>query len=143
MRRYTHIALDVDGTIIDTRDTFTCSLSKCILEKKGEEIPPADLVKYFGVTSVGTIEMIGFADPEGALALWEKYYSEMYPGMSKVYEGMDAVLRRLSALGVTLGLVTSRNRYEIGRDANLALWGDILKIKIAEFNLTVQQHYRM
>ena len=129
--RYTHIALDVDGTIIDTRDTFTYSLARCILELRGEEISPADLVKYFGVTSMGTIEMIGFDDPEGALALWEKYYCEMYPEKNRMFEGMDDVIRRLHAAGVTLGIVTSRTRDEIDIDPNLALFGDVLQIKVS------------
>lgn len=129
--RFTHIALDVDGTIIDTRDTFTYSLSKCIRDLRGEEISPADLVRYFGVTSMGTIEMLKFEDASMALELWEKYYCEMYAEKSRVFDGMDGVIRRLSAAGVTLGLVTSRNHEEIERDPNLARWSGIMQIKVS------------
>ena len=38
--RYTHIAFDIDGTLIDTQDTFTYSFAKTIGEIKGMDVLP-------------------------------------------------------------------------------------------------------
>ena len=119
---YTHIAFDLDGTLIDTQDTFTYSFAKTILELKGEVVSPDDLVRYFGLPSMTGVEMVGFDNPEGALELWEKYYREMADTKSKPYPGVHEALTAIVAAGLHLGVITSRSRDEFDYDRNLNPW---------------------
>lgn len=120
--RYTHIAFDIDGTLIDTQDTFTYSFSKTILELKGEVVPPEDLVRYFGLPSMTGIEMVGFPNHEEALELWEKYYREMAPEKSVPYPGVHEAIEKIVAAGIKVGVITSRSRDEFEYDRNLNPW---------------------
>lgn len=128
--RYTHIAFDIDGTLIDTQDTFTYSFSKTILELKGEVVPPDDLVRYFGLPSSVDIDMVGFTDPEKALEVWEKYYREMAPEKSVPYLGVHEAIEKIVAAGIKIGVITSRSRDEFEYDRNLNPWRPWLKTVI-------------
>lgn len=120
--RYTHIAFDIDGTLIDTQDTFTYSFAKTILELKGEVVSPSDLVQYFGLPSMVGIEMVGFDNHEAALELWEKYYREMAPVKSVPYPGVHDAIEKLYTAGIRMGVITSRSRDEFEYDRNLDPW---------------------
>ena len=120
--RYSHIAFDIDGTLIDTQDTFTYSFARTILELKGETVSPDDLVQYFGLPSMVGIEMVGFDDHEAALELWEKYYREMAATKSKPYPGVHEAIEKIVAAGVKIGVITSRSRDEFDYDCNLNPW---------------------
>ena len=128
--RYTHIAFDIDGTLIDTQDTFTYSFARTILDLKGEVVPPADLVQYFGLPSMTGIEHVGFDDPDKALELWEKYYREMAEEKSKPYPGIHEAIERLVASGLKIGVITSRSRDEFEYDRNLNPWREHLSVVI-------------
>ena len=120
--RYTHIAFDIDGTLIDTQDTFTYSFAKTIFELKGEVVSPDDLVQYFGLPSSVGIERVGFDNPEEALELWEKHYREMAATKSKPYPGVHEAIDALAAAGIKMGIITSRSRDEFEYDRNLDPW---------------------
>lgn len=128
--RYTHIAFDIDGTLIDTRDTFTYSFARTILELKGETVSPGDLVQYFGLPSMTGIEQVGFDDHEAALELWERYYREMAPVRSHPYPGVHEALEKMVTAGLQLGVITSRSRDEFEYDRNLDPWRKHLSVVI-------------
>ena len=128
--RYTHIAFDIDGTLIDTQDTFTYSFSKTILELKGEVVPPDDLVCYFGLPSSVGIDMVGFPDPVAALEVWEKYYREMASEKSVPYPGVHEAIEKIVSAGIKIGVITSRSRDEFEYDRNLNPWRPWLKTVI-------------
>ena len=128
--RYTHIAFDIDGTLIDTQDTFTYSFAKTIGEIKGMDVLPDDLVQYFGLPSMVGIEKVGFPDPAVALDLWEKYYREMAATKSKPYPGIHEAIERLAAAGLIMGIITSRSRDEFEYDRNLDPWRKHLSVVI-------------
>ena len=128
--RYTHIAFDIDGTLIDTQDTFTYSFAKTIGEIKGMDVLPVDLVQYFGLPSMVGIEKVGFPDPAVALDLWEKYYREMAATKSKPYPGIHEAIESLAAAGLKMGIITSRSRDEFEYDHNLDPWRKHLSVVI-------------
>ncbi|MBP5504505.1 MAG: HAD family hydrolase [Bacteroidales bacterium] len=120
--RYTHIAFDIDGTLIDTQDTFTYSFAKTILEIKGDVVDPSDLVRYFGLPSMVGIEQVGFPDHDYALELWEKHYREMAATKSRPYPGVHDAIEKIVASGIKIGVITSRSRDEFEYDRNLNPW---------------------
>jgi len=120
--RYTHIAFDIDGTLIDTQDTFTYSFARTIKVIKGEDVSPDDLVKYFGLPSSVGIDRVGFPDPVEALEIWEQYYREMALEKSRPYPGVFDAIRAISAAGIRMGIITSRSREEYEADRNMDLW---------------------
>ena len=124
--RYTHIAFDIDGTLIDTQDTFTYSFAKTILELKGEVVSPDDLVQYFGLPSMVGIEMVGFDDHEAALELWEKHYREMAAYKSRPYPGVNEAIEKIVTSGIKIGVITSRSRDEFEFDKNMDPWRPLL-----------------
>ena len=101
--KYKYIAFDIDGTLIDTQDTFTYSFSRTIKEIKGQDVPPDELVKYFGLPSLAGVEQVGFPDADAALELWEEHYRRMAQEKSHPYRGVHEALGRIVAAGIKIG----------------------------------------
>ncbi len=128
--RYSHIAFDIDGTLIDTQDTFTNSFARTIKELKGQDVAPASLLQYFGLPSMEGVRRVGFDDCEAALQLWEKNYRRMAATLSHPFEGVGEALEHFAAAGITLGVVTSRSREEFEADRNLDPWRPLFRVVI-------------
>lgn len=120
--RYKYIAFDIDGTLIDTQDTFTYSFAQTIKEIKGDLVQPDALVQYFGLPSLTGIERVGFPDAKAALDLWEEHYRRMAQEKSHPYRGVHEALGRIVAAGIKIGVITSRSREEFEADRNLDPW---------------------
>ncbi len=117
--RYLYIAFDVDGTLIDTQDTFTYSFARTIKDLKGEIVPVTELLQYFGLPSMEAVRRVGFDNCEAALELWERHYRRMAATLSHPFEGVGEAIERFAAAGVQMGVVTSRSREEYEADSNL------------------------
>lgn len=137
--RYKSIAFDVDGTLIDTQDTFTYSFARTIKELKGQDVSPESLLQYFGLPSMEGVRRVGFDDCEAALQLWEKNYRRMAATLSRPFPGVGEALEHFAASGVTLGVVTSRSREEFDADRNLDPWRPLFKVVVCADDTTLHK----
>ena len=109
--KYTHCFWDLDGTVIDSSPGITQSVQYA-LRKSGIESPPADeLLGFIGpALSWSFSHFFGMneADSQRAVA----YYRENYRagGMlnCRVYDGIEALLERLTQGGIVCVLATCK-----------------------------------
>ncbi len=115
---YRHFVFDIDGTLIDTERTGVLSLVKTVRELLGVEMPYEEAYGYFGIPSAKVAPLLGYADAERFGARWEENFVELMHLM-KPFEGVEEVLAAVKSAGRTTGCVTSRNRYEFGKDVHM------------------------
>lgn len=112
---YSHIVFDVDGTLIDTFYSNMRSLQEVLKDLTGQVRSMEDLGQYFGIPGIDTTLQMGFADPYAALRQWEETLYK-YTDHNRLYDGMEALLDRLTQAGCGLGVATSRTRAEVEAD---------------------------
>lgn len=138
--RYQQIAFDVDGTLLDTQYANLQSLRDTLLTLAGQAPPPEELTFTFGITGVDALNALGVEDVPGALALWERNLTA-YRDTVRVFPGIPQLLERLEALGLGLGVVTSRTRAEFDADfAQLPIAGRFQTVVCADETDTHKPH---
>ncbi len=112
---YKCIALDVDGTLIDTERAIFYSLGKVLKEELGREFTEEEMEISIGMLGEHTMTLFQVPDPEGAIQRWYRYLAEARP-MNTLFTGMEPVIRKLKDAGYKLAIVTSRKGFEVWED---------------------------
>lgn len=110
---YKHIIFDLDGTLIDSRQTFKTSLEYALMKMNVENYEIEDINKYIGPTLFETFNNVyGFTDQEAQEAY--SYYIEDYVGndqiyKAKLYEGVCEIISYLKNLDLFIGIATTKS----------------------------------
>lgn len=98
--KYTNLLFDLDGTITDSREGILNSLYYAF-EKIGVETPSQEVLRSFLGPPVEDSFRNTFDLTEEEVAEGVKYFRERYTTLglyeNRVYEGMDALLKRLAS----------------------------------------------
>ena len=115
MKTYTDFVFDIDGTLLDTERTGVLSLMQTIRELTGREVSYEEAYVFFGVPSFQAASRLGYEDEDRFAARWEEHYQElMY--LVKPFPGVEDMLKTLKEMGVRMGVVTSRSKFELSYD---------------------------
>lgn len=119
MKTYTDFVFDIDGTMLDTEQTGVLSLMQTIRELTGREMSYEEAYGFFGVPSSQAAGRLGYADEARFAEVWEEHFQELMH-LVRFFPGIPEVLDELKAVGVRLGVVTSRSKFELSYDPLLA-----------------------
>ena len=97
-----HILFDIDGTLINTRGAFLGALDAA-LGRKG--IKCDDILPYFSLPLADAVRDFGFTKAE--YDEWNADYAHRL-SEAPLYDGADALIKKLYGGGVHTALVTSR-----------------------------------
>lgn len=112
---FTHIAFDIDGTLINSEYANMQSLRDTLEHFTGSAPSLEELSPVFGITGVDTLKRLDVPDPNGAvIAYWiERLHA--YEDTIRPFPGVMDMLAALRERGVTLGIVSSQTRSEFDR----------------------------
>lgn len=106
------LLLDLDGTLIATRQLYVEALARCLAPHVGRHLSDAEIMGLHPRSEVRFIaEVTGLPDVGSVL---ERFYAE-YEALHEshfrgIYEGVPASLSEVRASGVRVGLVTGKSR---------------------------------
>ncbi len=133
---YKCIALDVDGTLIDTERAIFNSLGRVLKEELGRDFTEEEMEVSIGMLGEHTMALFQVPDPEGALLRWYRYLKESRP-LNRVFSGMEATIHKLKAAGYMLAIVTSRKSFEVWEDPLFIpikhLFDEVVTVDLVEF----------
>ncbi len=108
--RYSHILLDLDGTVFNTEYAYTSALYDVLKEEQPDTEETYDsLTRFMGSTAENTrLELkLSFEDEKRLSDKWIERV-KIYKDTIKPFDGMLAVIKFLHDKGIKLGIITSR-----------------------------------
>lgn len=127
--KYRHFIFDVDGTLLNTEKTGILSLQQTVRELTGRDMPYEELYDYFGLPSAKAAEVLGASDAKLFAETWETHFQELMH-LVTVFPGVEEALAAVKAAGARLGIVTSRNRFELNYDPTLRKWASFFDLVV-------------
>ena len=125
--RYPVLLLDVDGTLVNSEAALYASLDDTMKEL-GLPAPTPEIRELaMHGTSEQVFERAGARDPETAVRVWNRLYSQI---PTQLYPGIRDALDALHGMGCRLGLVTSRTHTECAMDPTLAPLLTLMEIQV-------------
>ncbi len=111
-----YIIFDIDGTLVNTCDTYVKSLQQTVQELDKVHLSYLEAYSYFGKPSSEVIRTAFKNQKSDTLDVWEKHFRD-FRHLIQPYDGIRELLNALVAKGIKCGVVTSRNRLELFNDS--------------------------
>ncbi|WP_373483397.1 HAD hydrolase-like protein [Acetobacterium sp.] len=111
--KYSHILFDLDGTLIDSRETIRCSFEYALEKMNVPDPKVRDINSLIGPPMLKTLqEVYGFSLDEARKGY--EFYLEEYVGngqmyQAQLYEGVKETVHTLFTSGCFLGVATTKN----------------------------------
>jgi pyrophosphatase PpaX len=104
------VLFDLDGTIIDTNRLILESWRHALGKHLGICPDERELIGYFGEPLIVTARRFDEANAEMLCAAYREFNVAMHDSMVKKIDGVDETISGLKALGIRVGIVTSKKR---------------------------------
>lgn len=108
---YTHIAFDIDGTLISSEYANMKALQDTLLKFRGFAPSMEELLPYFGLPGMDALAHLGVTDREVIYPYWAEHVHD-YDDTIRPYDGVLEMLAKLRDMGFALGVVSSKKRAE-------------------------------
>lgn len=116
--KYDVVVFDVDGTLIDTKETILLSLQHMLLRVTGRLYPFEELYFALGITGEEALIRLNLPDKEKAMKTW-LLYSDRYEFLQKPFDDISEVVGFIKNAGIHLGIVTSRTCKEFKKSVSI------------------------
>ena len=116
--RASHVIFDLDGTLVDTAPDLCAALNHVLVSAGGAPLALEDVRHVVGAGARALIEhgiaangrRLARLDREEMLAAFLRHYESHIADMSRPFPGAGALLDRLAAAGLRLGLCTNKSQ---------------------------------
>ncbi len=105
---YKTVVFDIDGTIIDSRETALAALQQSYYLDSGKKLPQSELVFAFGIPCRKAAGRLNVKNVEAFVSNVSREYN-LRVHNTRPFSGMECVIRKLHEKKICLGIVTSNS----------------------------------
>jgi pyrophosphatase PpaX len=105
------VIFDLDGTVVDSVELIVLSFQHAMREVLGLEVSKEEAVRNVGKPLREQMLEVDAEQADELVRVYREFNHREHDRLLCLYDGMLALLRRLHAAGVKLGLVTSKSRH--------------------------------
>jgi haloacid dehalogenase superfamily, subfamily IA, variant 3 with third motif having DD or ED/haloacid dehalogenase superfamily, subfamily IA, variant 1 with third motif having Dx(3-4)D or Dx(3-4)E len=113
------ILFDLDGTLINTNKLIIDSFQYALKKHFNREVPIEEIVTTFGEPLTETMAKFDKDNRDLLVNIYRDYNETNHDKLTTKFEGVEAGLKSLKALGIKLGIVTSKRRILADRGLKL------------------------
>ncbi|MFC6316113.1 HAD family hydrolase [Lapidilactobacillus achengensis] len=112
-----NVVFDIDGTLIDTERAYMDALLDVLNQQHGWAYTYDQVVTIYGIPGYDGLVQLGFAEKDvpGLLDEWHQTFTK-YKELVQVFPGIINTLKTLQEYDVAIGVVTSKNQYDMSVD---------------------------
>lgn len=113
---FTHLAFDIDGTLISSEYANMKALEDTLIKFCGSSPSVEELgAAVFGIPGRDALQKLGVADIDTIYPVWAEHVHD-YDDTVGPFDGIPELLAELKRRGFVLGIVSSKSRAEYGHD---------------------------
>jgi pyrophosphatase PpaX len=102
------VLFDLDGTLIDTLDLIRASMRHATHTVLGAPLPDEVLMRNVGVPLAAQMREFSPQRADELLAAYRAHNDRVHDSMVREYPGVDRALEEIAAMGLRMGVVTSK-----------------------------------
>jgi HAD superfamily hydrolase (TIGR01549 family) len=125
--RYRAILYDIDGTLLDTYEMNTASLSAVLVEAGYAAPSLDDLKRYYTMPGMDTLLELNVDNPEALYARWVER-ANTYASIP--FDAIESLFETAKKLGLKQGVVSSKMRKQYGIDVVARGWDRYFEVSI-------------
>ena len=114
---YKLVIFDLDGTLLDTLPDLQAVLNYCLKMSALPEISLDDTKKFIGNGAKKLVERAVGADNaelvEEVYRNYNKYFAQCDNNLTRLFEGVDGLLKRLKDLNIKLAILSNKPQYGV------------------------------
>lgn len=111
---FTHLAFDIDGTLISSEYANMKSLQDTLIKFHGSAPSLEELAPVFGIPGMDALAKLGVTDADVIYPYWAEHVHD-YDDTIAPYDGVLETLEALRAKGYPMAVVSSKGRWEYER----------------------------
>ncbi|WP_261805839.1 HAD family hydrolase [Lapidilactobacillus luobeiensis] len=112
-----NVVFDIDGTLIDTERAYMEALLDVLNQQHGWDHTYEQVVTIYGIPGYDGLIQLGFPEKDvaGLLDEWHQTFND-YKHLVQIFPGIINTLKTLQEYPVEIGVVTSKNEYDMTND---------------------------
>lgn len=111
---FTHLAFDIDGTLISSEYANMKALQDTLIKFHGSSPSLEELSPVFGIPGMDALARLGVTDPDVIYPYWAEHVHD-YDDTIAPYDGVLELLEELRRRGYSMAVVSSKGRWEYER----------------------------
>lgn len=128
---------DFDGTLVDSNEAVISTLNATAVKHRGTPFTKEELNAILGKPIEDQVRLLS----EDHVDLLSEYYKTEYrkvrDHLTKAYEGIEAMLVKLNADGIRIGIVSNKGRSGIDHGIDMFKLNDLIHFSVSKNDVTV------
>jgi len=127
---------DFDGTLIDSNEAVISSLNHVSIKYRGLPFNTDELNQILGKPIQDQMAFLSAEHTQTLVEMYRVEYRRVQDDLTKIYEGVDEMLRQLKHMGIKTGIVSNKGRHGINHGIEQFDLHDLIEVTVSLNDVT-------